>query len=134
MKARTVNFERGQDPKTSMGIGKAANNPFMNGTWDSMPFAKFIENRGSFTDIRWKFLKGAAKLLGIEDHKILIALDEKRRPIDEYDLVMRDMDLWENTGKEIEIDEDWFLILDTNDVIHVVKTEEGDKYILGTIY
>lgn len=126
-----INFERKKDPKSSMGIGKAASNPFMNGTFDSMSFREFIGNRGGFRDIRYKFLKGASELLDVQEDEILLALDEKRRPIDEVDLRMRDLLDWENTGKEIEIDEYWFLTLDTNDVVHVTKTEEGDRYILG---
>jgi hypothetical protein len=44
------------------------------------------------------------------------------------------MDDWTNTGKEIEIMDYLFLTLDTDDVVHVTKTEEGDKYILGIKY
>lgn len=129
-----LDFERGRDPKTSMGIGKAALNPFMNGTFYSMPFHEFIANRGNNKDIRWKFLKGAAELLGVKGHKILVALDYKRRPIDGIDLEMRNLDNWSNSGKEIELDEEWFLTLDTNGVVHVTQMEEGDKYILGVKY
>jgi hypothetical protein len=127
-----INFERGEDPKRTMRIGKAGLNPFMNGIFRSMKFWEYLQNKqvpnGS---IRWAFLKAAADLLDVKGHQVLVAIDNKGNNLNQYDLEEMGLDDWTTSGEEIEINDKWYLSKDTNDVVYVISTEEGERFILG---
>lgn len=115
-----------------MGIGKVALNPFQNGTFRSMKFWGYLSKKqvpnGS---IRWAFLKKAAELLNVKGHQVLVALDSKGNNLNQYDLMEMGLDDWISSGEEIEINDEWYLVKDTNDIVYVIKSEEGERFVLG---
>jgi hypothetical protein len=127
----SYNFERGEDPKKTMRIGKASFNPFLNGTFKSMSLLDYLKKEEEITSFDIQILEAAAKLLGVDENQVLIALDSNNYMLDHYDLANMNLDNWENTGEEIEINSDWYLVKDTNDVVYVIKTEEGERFVLG---
>ena len=130
MTSESLDFERGEDPKKTMRIGKAGLNPFLNGTFNSMKFWKYLQNSAPAGSIRWEFLKKAADLLDVKEDQVLVAIDSKGNNLNQYDLEDMELDDW-TTEEEIEINDEWYLVRDTNDIVYVIKSEEGERFVLG---
>lgn len=74
MKARkiyeNIEFERGKDPKTALGIGKLAQNPVYH-----YPVVPFVNYAGKKPDDK-KMLKNASRMLGVPKGDVLVVLEK----------------------------------------------------------
>ena len=131
MRARSINFERGQEPFKSMRIGRSR----FFATLESMSFIEAMEKFALLGNnkINRKILKEVAKLLEVPEESIKIAVDDEG-PLgsSEIDEIIDNHD-WEY-GSEYTVDNFDLIGASTGEIY--VKDRNTDQiwFILGTIY
>lgn len=133
------NFERGKDPKTSMGIGQSTINPFQNGTFASKPWQDIMHPMS----IKWKkALKIVSNLLKVSEHQILVAVDKElgyviKGKIHQMagldNLTSLGLDNWKAIGKRKRVLESFWAVKSTSGEVYIVDELGDEYYILGNL-
>jgi hypothetical protein len=115
----SVNFERGQDPKAAMGIGKAGEDNYFRDNLVGFPYESIIERDGAWP---WgdgnRILAKAAEMLEIPEKDVQVAVEYENEPL--------------TTSRIEEYIEDHEWIYDMDDVageFQLIKVGSGEIYV-----
>jgi len=115
----SVNFERGQDPKKTMEIGRAGKVNYFRDNLRGYPYKKVIERDGPWPwGDGWRILKKAAEMLDIPEADVQIAVEYENEPL--------------TTARIEEHIDDHEWTYDQDDVagqFDLIKTATGEIYV-----
>ena len=130
----SYNFERGQDPKSAMEIGKASKPNYFRDNLEGISYKEWMKN----VSPGWpwgqgeEILKEASRMLGVPEGEVLIAVEYDDDPLTTSVIEQIDEDHEWTYSDEGET-EDFDLIGASTGEIYVVHRDEGVHYlILGT--